>query len=57
MSSCTAELPLSSPDTNPEDKSEIPNYFDNFDILLIYSNIYSKIQNDKNLTIFASHQI
>ena len=37
---CTAELPLPSPDTNPEEKSEIPqipHYFTIFTILLIYS--------------------
>ena len=57
MSSCSysalPNLPLPSPDTNPEKESEIPHYFDNFDVLLIYSNFNRKYKYDKNITIFA----
>ena len=46
----TAELPLSSPDTNPEEKSEIPHFFTIFTILLIYSKTqyFTKIWKNDN---------
>ena len=49
----TVELPLPSPDTNPEEKSEIPHFY-NFDILLIYSKLqlntkYQKFHKSPNL--------